>query len=183
MTFSRGRFPDLGAAIALLVTLGAAGAWADDSHAYGARLAVGGGAAIWPGEARGGVFELAPRAEAWFGDDLYLGPALEFRTANFQTAELAGGLSGGWLSDDGETGLLASLGGGYAWRRGGLDGAVVTAALGWGLLHVDWGLAASTSLYVSLRHAVTGPSRDELTAGISFGGGFLDLLKRFAGGG
>jgi hypothetical protein len=43
-----------------------------------------------------------------------------------------------------------------------------------------WEWAASTTLYIAFRHAISGPSRDELTAGISLGGGILNALLRMA---
>lgn len=167
------------AALAFLVgALSSGTARADIDHGYGARLGIGGGAAIAPGDARGGLFELAPRGEVLFGDGLAIGPAVEFRTATFQTAELAGGLTGAIPLGDSETGLLASIGGGYAWRKDEPNGAILTTSIAWGLYRLKWKWAASTTLYVSFRHAITGPSRDELTAGISLGGGIWNMLLR-----
>ena len=60
---------------------------AADQPAFGAQLGIGGGARIAPGEERGAVFELVPRAELLFGELRSVGPAVEFRTANFRTAE------------------------------------------------------------------------------------------------
>lgn len=110
------------------------------------------------------------------GGDLAVGPTFEFRTANFKTAELAGGVAG--VLSGGDFGAIGTLGGAYAWRDGDEDGAVVTGSLAYGLVHVRTRSVASTTLYVSFRHAVTGPSADEITAGIAMGGGVLDFIAR-----
>jgi hypothetical protein len=144
------------------------------------RLDLGGGAAFVDGDDRQGVFEMAPRLGMLLGDELQLGPGLTLRTARFRTAELTGGLAGALRSGDGETGALAGLEAGYAWRRGAASGALVAASLGWGLLHGDRGGVASTTLYIALRRALTGPDLHEVTAGVSLGGGLLSWVFRLA---
>ena len=144
----------------------------------GARLGIGYGARTPPGDAHGPVFELAPRAEMLFGFDVGAGPAVELRSSNFNTLELTAGLTG--AVSDGHRGLLASVGAGHAWRAGDQDGAVLTGSLGVGLVHLRGSRASSTTFYVSFRHAATGPSRDELTVGLSLGGGLLGLIGRMS---
>jgi hypothetical protein len=145
--------------------------------AYGARLGIGGGARTAPGNARGGVFELVPQLGMLLGgENAGVGPLVEFRTANFRTAEVAGSVAGG--VSDGELGAIATLGAGYAWREGDKNGAILTASLAYGLVNVRARVVATTTAYVSFRHAATGPSRDEITVGVSLGGGFLNYLFR-----
>jgi hypothetical protein len=82
------------------------------------------------------------------------------------------------FSDDGFGGVL--IGGvGYAWRDGDQNGVVLGGTAGWGLIKLDPGSAWTTLIYLSFRHAATGPSRDEITAGFSFGGGIVRTLARF----
>ena len=52
---------------------------AADERAFGAQLGIGGGARIAPGEERGAVVELVPRAELLFGELRSIGPAVEIR--------------------------------------------------------------------------------------------------------
>jgi hypothetical protein len=73
---------------------------------------------------------------------------------------------------------MGTVGAGYAWRTGDKNGALLTTTLSYGLLTIRPPIIASTSLYVSFRHAATGPSRDEVTAGLSFGGGLWFNLIR-----
>ena len=148
----------------------------DLDYNYGARLTLGGGSDIASGKTRG-IFELAPRVEMLFGksdEQKIMGPAIEFRTVTFQTAELTGGLTGAipYNSSKGR-GLLLSIGGGYAWRKDEPNGAILTSSVAWGLLGCTGcsEMFFSTTLYLSFRHAMTGPSREELTAGVSLGGG------------
>jgi hypothetical protein len=138
------------------------------------RLGIGYGARIPPGAAQGRVFELAPRAEMLFASDVGGGPALELRTSNFNTAELTAGLTG--VVSDGFRGVMAGLGAGHAWRAGDQDGAVLTANIGAGIVRMRGPRTASTTLYLSFRHAATGPSRDELTVGLSLGGGLMSVI-------
>jgi hypothetical protein len=172
----RAPLPALFTILLLLALTGAASAdeW---EPAFGARLQVGGGGRIAPGDERGGLFELAPQLGMLLGSkNLAVGPLLEFRTANFNTAELTGGI--GWAHTDNDFGLLGDFAAGYAWRASDANGAILTASLAYGLLTIGPPLVASTVLYVTFRHAATGPSRDEITAGISFGGGvWYDLFR------
>jgi pantothenate kinase len=66
-----------------------------------------------------------------------------------------------------------TVAGGYAWRRRVEDSVIVAATLGYGIVHVRSPWVLSTTVYVAFRHSATGPSRDEFTAGLSFGGGVL----------
>jgi hypothetical protein len=164
----------LATAVVLLVSAKALAA--DHDPLFGAQLAIGGGACMAPGRARGGLFELAPRAELLLGREAAAGLAVELRTANLGTFELTGALAG--ILSDGDFGAMAALGAGYAWRRADQDGAVLSASLGYGIVHGQNGLLATTAIYVTFRHAATGASRDELTAGLSLGGGVLNAVAR-----
>jgi len=163
-----------------VVLSGAEVARATLAPAVSTRLSLGGGGHIPPGDARGGLFELAPRLEALWGKDTAAGPGIELRTSNFSTTELTGGATG--VLSNGDLGAMATLGGGYAWRRNGANGALISATVGCGVVHVDVPWASTTTVYLALRHSVTGPSSDELTAGLSFGGGLLDAVFRIARG-
>ncbi len=152
----------------------ASAANAADQPAFGAQLGIGGGARIAPGEERGAVVELVPRAELLFGELRSIGPAVEIRTANFGTAELLG--EGVVASTNGIFGWELIGGAGYAWRNNDKNGAILVGTAGYGIVSNDDHWAVSTLIYLSFRHAATGPSRDEITAGLSFGGGFLGLI-------
>jgi hypothetical protein len=162
----------------LVLLLGSRAARADASPSVGARLSIGGGGLTAPGVVHGRLFELAPRAELVWGDHVGAGPAIEFRTSNFGTAELSGGATA--VFTDGEVGAIATLSSGYAWRNNGENGAVVAATLGYGIVHVSSPWLASSTFYVSFRHSATGPSREEVTLGISLGGGILSFIARVA---
>lgn len=167
--------------VSLFVVLSAAHmVRANSAPAVSTRLSVGGGGQIPPGDARGGLFELAPRLEVLWGGDTAAGPGIELRTSNFSTTELTGGATA--VFSDGDLGAIATLGGGYAWRRNGANGALISATLGYGVVHVHVPWASTTTVYLALRHSVTGPLSDELTAGLSFGGGLLDAVFRIARG-
>jgi hypothetical protein len=126
----------------------ASAANAADQPAFGAQLGIGGGARIAPGEERG--------------------------AANFRTAELLG--EGVVASTNGIFGWELIGGAGYAWRNNDKNGAILVGTAGYGIVSNDGHWAVSTLIYLSFRHAATGPSRDEITAGLSFGGGFLGLI-------
>jgi hypothetical protein len=141
----------------------------------GAGVAIGGGARTPPGDERGGLFELAPRAELLFGEDVAFGPSFELRTVNFRTAEAYLGLMAAF--SDGNFGGILNADVGYAGRDGEPNGTVLGGTAGFGFVKVKHGGAAATVIYLSFHHAATGPSRDEVTAGVSFGGGFLAVLS------
>ncbi len=165
------------AAVVAAVVLAFAGAAKADPK-VGGQLGIGGGARIPPGEARGGIFELVPRAEILFGDDdAAVGPGLELRIANFRTAELMPELVAAF--SDGFFGGMLTGGVGYAWRDDDQNGVVLGATAGVGLVRMGGGWAASTVLYGAFRHAATGPSEDQLTFGLSFGGGVLGSMVAF----
>jgi hypothetical protein len=161
-----------------VLLLGSRGARADTSPSVGARLSIGGGMLTPPGETRARLFELAPRVEALWGRKVGVGPAIEFRTSNFGTAELSGGVTA--IFTDGEVGAITTLSSGYSWRRNDDDGAVVAATIGYGIVHVSSRWLATSTFYVSFRHSATGPSRDEATVGVSLGGGIFNFLARVA---
>jgi hypothetical protein len=149
-------------------------------RSYGGRVGIGGGARTAPGDARGGVVELNSQLEMLVGTTrAACGPMVDFRSANLQTAEVTTGLAGA-LTDGDAAGALGVLGIGYAWRDGDQNGVLLTASLAFGLVTVRPPILASTTLYLSFRHAATGPSRDEITAGLSFGGGIWFNMMRIA---
>ncbi|HEY4393344.1 MAG TPA: hypothetical protein VGP64_04755 [Polyangia bacterium] len=115
-----------------------------------------------------------PRVELLFGGVSAFGPAVEFRTANFGTAELLG--EAVVAPSNGIEGWTLIGGAGYAWRDKNKNGAILAGTIGYGIVINEGPWAASTLIYLSFRHAATGPSRDEITAGLSFGGGFLRLI-------
>ena len=154
---------------------------ASEGYAVGAALKIGGGGGVLGGTTPVGLFELAPRAEIIFPiKNVLRGPAIEFRSANFQTAELTGAIALAYLFDDSETGVLATIGGDYGWRLSNANGALFTTSLEYGLLRLNSILFADTSLYVSFRHSLSGPQRAEFTTGVVFGGGILNTLLRFS---
>ena len=158
-----------------VTTPAAADEW---ERSYGGRLGIGGGARTAPGDARGGVVEVNPQIEMLIGSaHAAAGPMVDFRSANLRTAEVTTGLAGA-LTDGDAAGVLGAVGVGYAWRDGDQNGTLLTASLAFGLVTVRPPILASTTLYVSFRHAATGPSRDEITAGLSFGGGIWFSMMR-----
>lgn len=170
----------LPASVGLMIAfLASRSARADPLPAVGARLSIGGGGLTAPGTTRGAIFELAPRLEAlWGSESIAAGPAIEYRTANFGTSELSGGVTAAFTNTVG--GFLTTLNAGYAWRKNAGDGAIVGATIGGGIVSTSRRWLATSTVYLSFRHAPTGPSRDEVTAGISLGGGFLNLLMSLA---
>lgn len=179
-------------ALARTVVTGVLALWLIPSFAaaqpevqIGSRLALGGGAefAQTTGASPGALFELGIRAEALFGeryaDRLRLGPAIDVRTANFRTIEVAGG---GMLLVPFGWGFAMSLtaAAGYAARdpyepNEDRHGAIALATLALGYRpydHFDL-YGHGISLYASGRAAFAGWEAWEITAGVEIDLEFL----------
>ena len=127
-------------ALAIAVPAGIASAQAvpaGDIVQVSARLALGGGAQFPQARDPDGLFELALRADALFGDPIAgrarLGPAIDVRTATFGSFELAGGVAG-LVPLGSDFALTLTLGAGYALRDQGVEpaprhGAIALATL------------------------------------------------------
>lgn len=157
------------------------------------RLVVGGGGE-WPdGVDVTPLFELGLRAELLIGparaDSTRLGPAIDVRTANFGTFEAAGGafllLPFGY-----DFAGMIMLGGGYAARTEGRDGAIGVVTLRAGYQpydHFDF-YSHGVSIYLSARVGLAGVETYELTAGVEIDFEFLVwspfafLVTAFSGG-
>lgn len=91
------------------------------------RLFLGGGAEFPHQRDTAAVFDFGARAEVLFGDAaanrFRLGPAIDLRTATFQTFEAAGGVAL-LLPLEFDFAIEASLAAGYAARPGGRDGGI-----------------------------------------------------------
>ncbi len=157
---------------ALLALLVAAVPSAAAAHPQtSARLGAGAGAAS--GDF---VFEMHLRSELLFGPNevraFRIGPALDLRTADFETAEAAGGLA---VLLPVATGfpITFTTGAGWASRPGDADGPIAVGTLAWGYRsynhHHVYGYALS--LYASTRVALDDTSRWEITGGVE-----IDLL-------
>jgi len=137
------------------------------------RLGIGGGARRDALGAVDGRFEMLLRAEVLFGgarpDVVRVGPAIDLRTGNFASAEVAGGLAlllpiaGGWP-------LWVTGGAGWAARNDGPDAAFGLATLAFGYrgydYHDPYGFAVD--LYVTYRVDFEDAGRFEITAGLAF---------------
>lgn len=176
----------LAAIVTVALSVGGAARAESWEPVFGLDLGIGGGVIVPTNADARGLFELAPRVKALVGskDHFLIGPAVTFRTGNFQSAELCGALLAKFVVGD-EYALTVSVGGGYASRRAS-SGAYLVATLEFGLFHLrrmykHLELVVDTAFYLSERHAVTGPPRDEGTIGLSFGGGLLDAFARVIG--
>lgn len=168
----------LGLLVAAAVSLASSVASAQPEVQIGSRLALGGGAefAQTPSASPGALFELAIRAEALFGerfaDRLRVGPALDVRTANFRTIEVAGGgmllVPFGW-----GFAMTVMAGAGYAIRdpyQPSVDrhGAIAVATLALGYRPYDHfdPYGHGISLYASGRAAFAGWESWEAVIGL-----------------
>ena len=156
-------------------------AWADavapgDIVQISARLALGGGARFPQGRDPDGLFELALRADALFGDPIAgrarLGPAIDLRTATFGSFELAGGVAG-LVPLGSDFALTLMLGAGYALRDQGVEpaprhGAIALATLTASFRPYDHGDAYgyAVGLYASGRAGFAGHETWEISAGL-----------------
>lgn len=135
------------------------------------RLAIGGGADFPALRDVGGIFELALRADALFGDPVAgrarIGPAIDVRTATFGSLELAGGLIGllplGW-----DFALTLTVGAGYAFRDQGRDGAVAITTVTASFRPYDHfdAYGEAIGIYVGGRAGFAGWETWEITAGL-----------------
>lgn len=141
-----------------------------------ARLATGGGAAFASDAQTDGVFEMAVRSELLFGADevraFRIGPALDLRTADFVTAEAAGGVAALLPIATGFP-LLLTAAAGWASRPDDVDGAFALGTLAWGYRsynhHHVYGFGLQ--VYASTRVDLDDTSRWQVTAGVE-----IDLL-------
>lgn len=140
------------------------------------RLAVGGGADLPSEQDARGLFELALRSELLFGPPevgaFRIGPALDLRAANFETAEAAGGLA---LLLPVATGfpLTLTAAAGWASRPGDADAPIGVATLAWGYRsynhHSAYGFGLH--LYASSRVDLDDTGHWQITAGVE-----IDLM-------
>jgi hypothetical protein len=171
-----------------LLFLLAGGVWSP-SHAaadpqLSARLVLGAGKRWIEPDEDDVVFETALRSEALFGPPRHrtfrIGPALEFRTLDFQSIEASGGL--GMLIPTGDFAFVLTGLAGYAERKRAPDGAVGTGTLSWGYRGYNyhgiygWGL----HLYTSARHSLTGPDVLEVTGGVEIDVMFTTIIPALA---
>lgn len=137
---------------------------------WSARLVVGGGARFPEGQGTQGLFETGVRSELLFGkpgdEHARIGPALDIRTANFDTIETTGGL-GVLLPTWRGYPIVLTATAGWAERRG-RDNAVFAGTFAWGYRSYDfhdfYGLGLQA--YVSSRVDLTEPRGWEITGGV-----------------
>jgi hypothetical protein len=146
---------------------------ADDWDArVSARLALGGGAYIaeqgpdpWP------LFELGLRSDLLFGEarpaQVRFGPAIDLRTEDFRTFELAGGLAV-LLPIDSGFALTVTAGAGWGARPEGRDGALALGqlAVGWRPYNYFSAYSWAINFYAGTRVQLMEPRVWEVTAGI-----------------
>lgn len=146
---------------------------ADDWDArVSARLALGGGAYVaeqgldpWP------LFELGLRSDLLFGEarpaQVRFGPAIDLRTEDFRTFELAGGLAV-LLPIDSGFALTVTAGAGWGARPEGRDGALALGqlAVGWRPYNYFSAYSWAINFYAGTRVQLMEPRVWEVTAGI-----------------
>ncbi len=137
------------------------------------RLGIGGGARHDELGAVDGRFEMLLRAEVLFGgsrpDVVRVGPAIDLRTGNFASAEVAGGLTlllpiaSGWP-------LWLTAGAGYAARDDAPSGAIALGTIAFGYrdydYHDPYGFAVD--VYATYRVDFEDANRFEITGGLAF---------------
>jgi hypothetical protein len=141
------------------------------------RLGLGGGARFVEGETRG-LFDMALRAEVLFGapgdEHVRVGPALDVRTATFDTLELAGGaavLLPTWRGYP----IVLTVGVGHAFRRDELNAPFLLTTFAWGYrsynFHGPYGFGLMG--YVSARTNLQDPRAWEIVFGVEIDLQFL----------
>lgn len=166
------RLPALGLAALFFVLVVPSSAAADVQ--WSARLGMGGGSTMGD-QPKQFIWENVLRSEVLFGgrgdEHFRIGPALEFRTIDYSTFEMAGGLAVLLPVFRGYPIVLTALAG-YALRQApyGGDGPVFVGTFGWGYRSYDWhgDYQAGLQPYISARVALDDPSRYEITGGIEF---------------
>jgi hypothetical protein len=149
------------------------------------RLALGGGARFVEAESTRGLFDMALRSEVLFGrpgdEHVRIGPALDVRTASFDTFEVAGGaalLIPTWRGYP----LVLTLGVGHALRRGEPDAPFFLSTLAWGYrsynFHGPYGFGLMG--YVSTRTNLQDPRAWEITVGVEIDLQFLIAMPAMA---
>ncbi len=162
-----------------LIAVASIGSWMgapESAHAdaqVSSRLGIGGGARRGALGAVDGRFEMLLRAEVLFGgarpDVVRVGPAIDLRTGNFASAEVAGGLTlllpvaSGWP-------LWLTAGAGYAARDDGPSAAIGLVTIAFGYRDYDYSdpYGFAVDVYATYRTDFEDPSRFEITAGLSF---------------
>ena len=170
--------------LGVLFCLGAESSAQADAQ-VSARLGVGGGVAAPPLGDVFGVFEMRLASELLFGpaqsNAFRIGPALDLRTANFESLEAAVGLTA-LLPVMSEMPLWVTLGGGYAARQFGDDHAFGLATVAWGLrsynYHYPYGYGVG--VYLSTRFDLMAPQQFEVTAGVEIDLALLLVLPTMA---
>lgn len=160
-----------------------AGGWPGRAHAdewtpqWSARLALGGGARFPEGQGTDGLFEMALRSELLFGaageGHARIGPALDLRTADFDTIEAVGGAGLLLPTWPGYPIVLTAMAG-WAERRGP-DRPIFAGTFAWGYrgydYHDSYGLGLQA--YASGRVDLDEPRAWEITFGVEID---LELL-------
>jgi hypothetical protein len=170
-------------ALALWMLMVPRTAWADPQ--VSSRLALGGGARFVAQEDTRGRFDMALRSEVLFGapgdEHVRIGPAIDVRTASFDTLELAGGaalLLPTWRGYP----LVLTLGVGHAFRRLERDAPFLLATLAWGYrsynFHGPYGFGLMG--YVSTRTNLQDPRAWEIVAGVEIDLQFLIAMPIMA---
>ncbi len=143
------------------------------------RLTLGGGAYVaeqtpspWP------LFELGLRSDVLFGEArparVRFGPALDFRSEDFRTFEVAGGLAVLLPVDRGFAFTLTG-GGGWGARPQGRDGPLALGVIAFGWRPYDYFSAYAWGIdgYVSTRVQLNEPRVWEITVGVEVDCGIL----------
>jgi hypothetical protein len=162
--------------IAIWVALLSAPTTANADWQLSARLGAGGGVETAPTLDREARFEMMVRSELLLGPhrvrQVRFGPALELRTAGFETAEAAGGLA---ISIPVLTAapLVLTAGAGWASRPADGDAAFAMGIVAWGFRPYNhfsrYGFALQ--VYAAARHDLSAPDVVAITAGVE-----VDLL-------
>jgi hypothetical protein len=119
---------------------------------------------------------VGPRAHAAQGWGL--GPTVELRSADLETAEAGAGLAAYLPGDD--VGFTVSLLGGVASRADAEDGAYLAGRLAFGLRVGERGFAPTTAIYVDARRGLGDDGAYEIVAGVELGGALVAWLLRGA---
>lgn len=169
--------------------LAAVAVWACSAHAradepwtpqWSARLALGGGARFPAGQGTQGLFETGIRSELLFGkpgdEHARIGPALDVRTADFDTIETTGGL-GVLLPTWRGYPIVLTATAGWAERKG-RDNAVFAGTFAWGYRSYNFHGAYGFGLmgYVTARTDLIDPHGWEIVAGVEIDLEFLVAL-------
>ncbi|MCA9604560.1 MAG: hypothetical protein KC619_03125 [Myxococcales bacterium] len=158
------------AVLALLLV--PASAHADWDAQVSSRLSLGGGVYVleqdpapWP------LFELGLRADLLLGENhdevVRFGPALDLRTEDFRTLEVAGGLAILWPTGSG-FGITTTFGAGWGARPEDRDGAFALAEIAFGWRPYDYfsAYAWTAGVYAAGRAQLENGRAWEITIGV-----------------